>query len=484
MEQIGLNLNPRDLKARKIINKLKKGLPAQLKFEHLTGDPSTVISVAPNVAKKIRSSLRMGKGLRMKLSPGEAESMSGDYNFTAGGRISFGSIGRKMDKGLSSISRKTKRGIKGIEKGFKRVGQEFEDLEDDADEGINTMARRTRRGVKSGLRQVGREFEDFGEDTREGFKQAGREIKRGAESKTGRRIIKGLVDLTSDYVIPAMAGTAGAYFGADPEAMAEMGALGGDYLQKHARSKGYGIRKLKPAVKHLGLPQGKGFFKTLKKMTGINRSQVIKGVKSVARKAVGNASEIAGKAVAEATGNESAGRRIAKIIKTTGDTAIKTESGKKTLGAMAKATKREALNMGVEVVDDYIDNSGLPSYAKSAASNALKGKYPSASEFIDDVAEGALGSVLTNGSGMKQTFNKGRRLMGAGMAIPNQNVYLTNQKVAVYKGGRLGGESPQFIPVSGSIGSAYTPYVSAGTPMQPMKGGNGLFAGSQGRGLY
>lgn len=462
MEQIGLNLNPRDLKARKIINKLKKGLPAQLKFEHLTGDPSTFISVAPGVAKKIRSSLRMGKGLRMKLSPSEAESMSGDYNFTAGGRISFSSIGRKMDKGLSSISRKTKKGIKGIEKGFKRVGKEFEDFGDDVEEDFKLAGRETKRGLV----------------------HAGKEIKRGAESKTGRRIIRGLVDATADYVIPALAGTAGAYFGADPEAMAEMGALGGDYLQKHARSKGYGIRKMKPAVLPVEINQGKGFFKTLKKVTGINRSQVIKGVKSVARKAVSNASEIAGQAVAEATGNESAGRRIAKIIKKTGDTAIKTESGKKTLGAMAKATKREALNMGVEVVDDYIDNSGLPSYAKSAASKALKGKYPSASEFIDDVAEGALGSVLTNGSGMKQTFNKGRRLMGAGMAIPNQNVYLTNQKVAVYKGGRLGGESPQFIPVSGSIGSAYTPYVSAGTPMQPMKGGNGLFAGSQGRGLF
>ena len=435
MEEIGLNLDPMDAKARKIINKLKKGMPAQLKVEHLMGRPTMSVGVSPTLAKKIKSSMRTGKGLRMKLSPEETASMTGrDFGFTEGGRITLKSIGKSF-----------KKFGKQAESGLKKFGKDAE----------------------SGLKLAGRE-------TERGLKIAGREIEKGVKSKTGRKIIKGLIDVGADYVLPAVGSMGSAYFGGDPELGSYLGEQLGDVAQRRARRAGYGM--MKTAV----MPRkGLGLFKTIKKLTGVGRSKIIKSVKGVARKVVNNASSMVGDAVAKASGNESLGRRVAKVIKTTGDTAITTESGKKTLGAMARASKREARNMGVEVVDDWVDKnlSGTP---KMMAEKALKGQYKDASQLIDDVKEGVLGSVLTNGTGMR----RGRRMMGSGMAIPNQNVYLSSKRMAVYSGGALGGENPNFIMESGKVGSPYTPYVPAGTPMQPMRGGNGLYAGSQGRGLY
>jgi hypothetical protein len=436
MERIGLNLDPMDMKARKIINKLKKGLPAQLKIEHMTGEPTMFIGVAPSMAKKMKSSMRMGKGMRMRLSPEEMASMEGrTFGFTEGGRITLKSIG----------------------KSFKKLGKQ-------AESGLKKFG----KDAESGLKLAGRE-------TERGLKIAGREIERGAKSKIGRKIIKGAIDFGADYVLPTVGAMGSAYFGADPELGSYAGEQLGDLAQRRARRAGYGM--MKPAV----MPKkGLGLFKTIKKLTGVGRSKIIKGVKGVARNVVNNASSIVGDAVAKASGNESLGKRVARVIKTTGDTAITTESGKKTLRAMARASKKEARNMGVEVVDDFID-ANLSGAPKMMAQKALKGKYKDASDLIDDVKEGVLGSVLTNGTGMR----RGRRMMGSGMAIPNQNVYLSSKRMAVYSGGAISGENPNFVPESGRIGSAYSPFVPAGTPMMPMKGrGNGLYAGSQGRGLY
>lgn len=491
---------------RKQINKLMKGQGVNIPLSQMGSDKGeAVVMLNPSNAKKMLSSFKRMKGMRLALGPDELQAsvMSG-RGFNIGKE--FKKLGKTIKKGVN-------RGVKEVSKLGRKGLSELEDFGEDAE---------------AGLKMAGRE-------TKKGFIRAGREIKKGAESKTGRKIIRGMVDVTSDLVIPAVSASLGAMAGVDPEAMAEMGSLGGDYLQEYARKKGYGMAnkimkgsqemkdrmaklramrgmgKMKPAVEYVGL-QGKGFYKTLKKVTGINKSDVVKGAKALGREVASRASKAVGEAITQTTGSAMAGRRVEKVINKVADTAIKTESATKTLKALGSASKQQIKRAGAELADDWVDKN-LKGADREVAQRALAGKYKNAKDLIYDYANEksqpspellALGGALMSepmimrrmrgrpkkgtGAMMSAPFKKAMKMNLNGLEL--NNVSSSNAPISKFTVDRRvkpASDLPTMSPYQNVSAPAMNPfipktYVQEGGQASGY-GGAGLY-GPSGRGLY
>jgi len=488
---------------RKQINKMMKGGAVNIPLSQMGSDKGdTVVMLNPANAKRMLSSFKRMKGVRLALGPDELQA-----SVMAGRGFNIGKAFKKLGKTIK----------KGVNKGIGEIKDFGEDFAEKAESGIKEGARETKKG----------------------FIKAGREIKRGAESKTGRKIIRGMVDITSDLVIPAVSASLGAMAGVDPEAMGELGSMGGDYLQAYARKKGYGMMnkmkkgteemrermariramrgsgRMKPAVMppmDLGVPmEGKGFYKTLKKMTGINKSDVVKGAKALGREVSKNASKVVGDAVAISTGSSMAGRRVEKVINKVADTAIKTESASKTLKALGNASVKQIKRAGAELADDWVDKN-LTGAERSVAQKALAGKYKNAKDLIYDYADEktqpnpellALGGAIYMDGPFKRMRGRPKKGTGAMMSGPFKkamkmnlsglelnNVSSSNTPISKFKTDsrvKPAGDLPTFSPYQGVNSPAMNPFIpktyTQEGGMNAGYGGSGLY-GPSGRGLY
>jgi hypothetical protein len=63
--------------------------------------------------KKLKKAMKSGKGIRIKLSPGEAETIESDEMvFTTGGRVSIGKAFKKLGKDIKQTFKKAQKGYK------------------------------------------------------------------------------------------------------------------------------------------------------------------------------------------------------------------------------------------------------------------------------------------------------------------------------------------------------------------------------------
>jgi len=112
MEKTGLKFDMGKKADRALLGKLRRGQTVQLKKDMLEGPSNVYIGVSDDLKKKMMKAAKMGKGLRMKISPSEAETIeSEDMVFTAGGRVSIGKAFKKLGKD--------------IEKGFKTAAKGY-----------------------------------------------------------------------------------------------------------------------------------------------------------------------------------------------------------------------------------------------------------------------------------------------------------------------------------------------------------------------
>jgi hypothetical protein len=228
------------------------------------------------------------------------------------------------------------------------------------------------------------------------LKSFGRTLKKGAtkvgDTLSSRKAIntyKKIGQYGLDIGVPILASVAGEMLGGPVGAVAgeALGQVAAD--QVHSRT-GFGVKK---GMRRVGAPrgarlayddmEGKGFFKAVKKITGVNKKDIVKTAKVVGKQFVDASAEVAGEAITAYTGNPLLGAAASTAIKKGGNKAIDSGSVRKGLKASGGAATSLAKDLAIEYADDYIDKN-LTGAEKKVAEKALAGKYPSAKDLIYD----------------------------------------------------------------------------------------------------
>jgi hypothetical protein len=158
-----------------------------------------------------------------------------------------------------------------------------------------------------------------------------------------------------------------------------------------AYKKGKGMRlTMHPHEIDTSLKHGSGFFQTLKKYTGIGKTQFLGGAKKIGKKVIADGATVAGTAIGAYMGNPMAGAMIGQALGKAGEKAVDSiQPSKGKLGIKfdpregVKSLKEDAKMYAVEAIDRQIDK--LPPQYRDVAQNALAGKYPDAESLIYDV---------------------------------------------------------------------------------------------------
>lgn len=155
-------------------------------------------------------------------------------------------------------------------------------------------------------------------------------------------------------------------------------------LTSYKKTKGMRLN-LNPEELNETLRQGTGFFKTLKKYTGINKSDVISSAKNIGKSVVQHGAEAVGTALGAYMGNPAAGEAMGHAIGKAGVSALDSVSSTKSGVTFnpresIKGLKADARAIAVEAVDTQLDK--LPAGARKIAEKALAGEYPDREEFI------------------------------------------------------------------------------------------------------
>jgi hypothetical protein len=248
-------------------------------------------------------------------------------------------------------------------------------------------AMRKMKGIRVSLKpeedlmdiETGGSLKSFGRTLKKGITKGAKDVGDALSSRQAINTYKKIGQYGLDIGVPAVLGLAGEMVGgpAGAAAAASLGSIAAD--QVHSRT-GFGLRKLtKRAESQVGL----GFFKGLKKVTGINKKDVVKTAKSIGKKVVDTSAEVAGEAITAYTGNPLLGAAATTAIKKGGKKAIDSGSVKKGISAAGGSASAFAKDMAIEYADDYID-ANLSGAEKKVAEKALAGKYPSAKDLIMD----------------------------------------------------------------------------------------------------
>lgn len=216
----------------------------------------------------------------------------------------------------------------------------------------------------------------------------------------------------------------------------QMGADKGDFvvmlhpqnarkmLTSFKKSKGMRLT-LSPEEIEMTEKHGSGFFQTLKKWTGIGKTQFLSGAKQIGKEVVSKGAMAVGEAVGAYTGNPIAGHALGMALGKAGEKTIDSiQPSKGKLGIKfdpregVKSLKEDAKMYAVEAIDRQIDK--LPADQRRVAEKALAGEYPDASSFIMDMGKtsvsgrGVLGKRPPKGSPeMKEYMAKLRALKGS-----------------------------------------------------------------------
>lgn len=331
--------------------KLMSGGAINIPLRQMGSDKGSevILLKAPN-AKKLLTGFKRNKGVRIMMSPDEIEAT--------------------MMKG-SGIN---------IGKAFKKLGRDI------------------KKGATSAFKEVDKAVL---KPVAKGFK------KEIVDSGVGKEIARNLIDVGTSVVLPTALGGLSMLAG-DPTGMSGqmVGQVAGQQLDKLAEKHGYGITSQADARKKYmalirsmkGMSEaekmkikGSGFFKTLKKWTGIGKTQFLKGAKQMGKQAIQTGAMAVGEAVGAYTGNPVAGAMLGASLEKAGSRMVDSiQPSKGKLGIKfdpksgLRALKDDAKMYAVEAMDREIDK--LPPEYRGVAQDALAGKYPDAQSLIYDVA--------------------------------------------------------------------------------------------------
>jgi len=254
----------------------------------------------------------------------------------------------------------------------------------------------------------------------------------------------------------------------------QMGSDKGDFVvmlhPQNARrmltsyTKGKGMRLCLSPDEMMGTEKkGSGFFKGLKKTTGIGKAQFISEAKNIGKEVVHRGSSVVGTAITAYTGNPMLGEMVSQSLDKAGTSAIDSiEPSKSKYGIKFRpqegvsSLKEDAMKYAVESIDRRVDR--LPANQKAIAERALAGEYPSASSLIFDVADKyqARGRGLMKGSAeMKERMARLRSMRGQGVGSKIEKAFkpLSSKKAMdVYK--KIGKHAiEEGIPVATTLAS-------------------------------
>ncbi len=338
---------------------LKSGGAITLKPQQFVDDALHRLVVAPQTARRIQTALGKVKGLRISLKPGEnlfnVETGEGIFDF--------------LDPKKNGVAKAFDPKQNGVADAFKPGGS----------------------------------AEQFGKQI------ASTLIHQGIPVVAGT--LGGIAGTALAPESGPLGGMAGSVIGS------KLGAMGADRL---GRAVGYGMpcgkKRCKGGCK---ICKGSGFFKGLKKYTGINKSDVISAAKFVGKQAAHLGAQAAGEALGAYTGNPVAGQAFASVLEAGADRAIDSGSARKGLSHSGKAAKSLAKDIAISEVDKIIDSSNLGPTERRIAEKALAGKYPSAKDIIYDYGKAHMASLNpsadTSGGGLKRRGRPSRKT-GCGSA--------------------------------------------------------------------
>jgi hypothetical protein len=259
-------------------------------------------------------------------------------------------------------------------------------------------------GGKVSLKKIGKTLGKTARDVGKVYADTGKVIKRGfdktiVDSGVGKQIARELIDVGTKYVLPEGLSALSMLAG-DPTGMSGqiIGDMAGERLDAYAAKKGYGV------------------FKTIKKVTGINKKAIVKAAKDVGKTAVRVGAKAAGEALTEYTGNPALGNALERVAVSSADRAIDSKSGKDILRNAGRGATSQAKMIAVEGIDDYIDNN-LTGVEREVAQKALAGKYPSAADLVYDYGNSKIEEMSMSGSGLPRRTRGGLRMVGRGASL-------------------------------------------------------------------
>lgn len=170
-------------------------------------------------------------------------------------------------------------------------------------------------------------------------------------------------------------------------------------LTAYRKSKGMRL-SMSPEEIDETMKQGGGFFKALKKYTGINKSGVIAGAKRIGKEVIEHGAEVAGTAIGAYMGDPAMGYAIGQSLGKAGtkiiDSVEPTKAGVKFRPSEGVASiKRDARKIAVEAIDKQLDK--MPPEYRHIGEKALAGEYPDSASAIRDVASASFGIGLYGG---------------------------------------------------------------------------------------
>jgi len=261
-------------------------------------------------------------------------------------------------------------------------------------------------GGKISLKKIGKTLKKATYDVGSAYKDTGNVIKRGfdktiVDSGVGKQIARELIDVGTKYVLPEGLSALSMLAG-DPTGMSGqiIGDMAGERLDRYAERKGYGV------------------FKTIKKVTGINKKAIVRVAKDVGKTAVRVGAKAASEALTAYTGNPALGNALERVAVKSADRAIDSKSAKDILKNAGRGARSEAKMIAVEGVDDYID-SNLSGVERDIAQKALAGRYPSASDLVYDYGNSKIEEMGTEmgGFGIPRRTRGGLRMVGRGASL-------------------------------------------------------------------
>jgi hypothetical protein len=194
-------------------------------------------------------------------------------------------------------------------------------------------------------------------------------------------------------------------------------------LTSYKKTKGMRLM-MSPEEVEETMKQGTGFFQTLKKWTGINKSDVIKGAKRIGKDVVHHGATAVGTAVGAYFGNPMAGAMLGETLGRAGekvlDSVEPTKAGIKfNPREGVNSIKRDAKKVAIEALEAKI--STLPAEYQAVAKRAMKGEYPESEEVeramsraISSEGRGLYGGSMKGSPEMKERMARLRAMRKVG----------------------------------------------------------------------
>jgi hypothetical protein len=203
------------------------------------------------------------------------------------------------------------------------------------------------------------------------------------------------------YLIPAATGALGAAAGSTLGG--PLGGVAGSALGSYA---GHQLdNKLGVGVRKRGRPKkGKGVFKTIKNVFGVNKGDAINMAKSAGKTALKGAAAATGAAIGSYSANPLLGAAASSAIEAMGSRLIDTIDTNTNVQSLGRDASKISRDVALSSAENYIDKNVSNPTEKAMINRALQKDFPSQAELL-----GAVAPRLSMGRGIR--IKKGRGAM-------------------------------------------------------------------------